>query len=200
VVHGGVSAGRESSEIRPVSRSMAGVRGCAELSRDVLCGTMKSIGVYRPTLWHERSKRTSPGGLHLEAGRGTFGDPQHVETKMVHDTSTITHLSTHHEGTETVSDSCPHAHIRPQRPSAQPESTVRKESAGREIRMKCSVPHVLFCVTPKCARLEARGKVWVCVGNAPDSGRSESIRHGEGRSRPGLRVLRGTAFEKVKLS
>jgi hypothetical protein len=66
--------------------------------------------------------------------------------------------------------------------------------------MKCSVPHVLFCVTPKCARLEARGIVCDCVGNVPDSGRSESIRHGEGRSRPGLRVLRETAFNKVKLS
>eukprot|EP00966_Prymnesium_polylepis_P033666 782312-Prymnesium_polylepis.1 len=34
-------------------------------------------------------------------------------------------------------------------------------NAGRETRMKCSVPHVahvLFCATPKCARLEARGK------------------------------------------
>eukprot|EP00966_Prymnesium_polylepis_P336637 7391676-Prymnesium_polylepis.2 len=41
---------------------------------------------------------------------------------------------------------------------------------------------------------DARGcgawAVWLC----------ESIRLGEGRSRPGLRVLRETAFNKVKLS
>eukprot|EP00966_Prymnesium_polylepis_P088683 2052308-Prymnesium_polylepis.1 len=39
-------------------------------------------------------------------------------------------------------------------------------NAGRETRKKCSVSHVVFCVTPKCARLEARGTAYASVRDA----------------------------------
>ena len=121
---------------------------------------MRRMGGYHQNILHEWSKRTSRGGLAFAPrprGHPRYVRTCHVKVKKIHDATTITHLSTHHDASRTVCNSCPYARTRPERPSAQPKLTLLPhkppgDPVPSSHALRCTLPHT----PPWPARLSRR--------------------------------------------